>query len=137
MCGPTKYSVGRESYDEYEYSAQGGSGKERMGSHTAGYNDVLISKGPTEGTAKPEPIRSQSDVRGSLKEEAAHDVSSVGFVESTPSTLGGDGQCEERRGHAGLFLRVVNSTGPRTPERQGHDLRTSERSAYGTSVISP
>ena len=34
-------------------------------------------------------------------------------------------------------MRAANSTGPRTPERHGNDLRTSERSAYGTSVASP
>ena len=86
---------------------------------------LLISKGLADGTAKPEPNRSQSNVRGSLKDETAHDVSSGGFEESTPSTLGGDGKCEERRGQVGLFSRTVNLTGPRTPEGQGHLRKVS------------
>ena len=48
-----------------QYGEQGGSGKGRMGTHTAGYKDVMISKGLAEGTAKTEPRRSQSGVRGS------------------------------------------------------------------------
>ena len=102
-----------------QYDVQGGFEKGRVGSHTARCNDVSISKGPAEGTARPEPIRSQSGARGSYREETARDLSSVRFVESTPSTLGEDGQCKERerRGWAGPFSRAVNPTGPRAPKR--------------------
>ena len=50
-----------------QHGAQGGSGKGRVGSHTAGYNDVSILKGPAEGTAKPEPTRCQNGVCGSFR----------------------------------------------------------------------